>query len=276
MYHPLLVFDGSNGQLITALLRPGNRHPSRGAIGTLQRLIRQIRRRCPNASIVVRGDSGFCGPRLLEGLERLDRQLGEVEYVLGVAKNPRLNRLLEPTMAQARERQTGRKSMALFTSFEYAAGSWTRRRRVLDKAQITAQGENPRFVLTSLRGFEPEMIYRAYCERGRCELWIKDFKNAMAADRLSCCRFLANGFRLLLHAAAYRRMHALRKRVAPLDAKLGRAQMDTLRLRLLRVAAQVTQSVRRILVRLPRSFPEAALFRSLAVSFSPAMPTAPS
>ena len=112
------------------------------------------------------------------------------------------------------------------------------------------------------------------CERGRCENWIKDFKNALQADRLSCSRFAANFLRLLLHAAAYRLMHALRQRVAPLHEKLGRAQFDTLRLILLKVAAQVTQTTRRILVRLPRVFPQAALFRELAAQLA-AVPAAP-
>lgn len=275
MYHPVLVFDGISGQLITAILRPGNRHPSRGAKGTLRRLILSIRRRCPGAAIVVRADSGFCSPRVLRALERLDREIGAVDYVFGMAKNKRLNRRLEPTMQQARERRVGREKVTLFTRFKYAAKSWERTRHVIGKAQITRQGENPRYVITSLCEFPPDMIYRAYCERGRCELWIKDLKNSLAADRLSCSRFLANAFRLLLHSLAYRLMHKLREIVAPLSEKLGVAQMGTLRLRLIRVAAMVTESTRRILVRLPRAFPEAALFSTLLGVLAPA-PAAPS
>lgn len=265
MYHPLLVFDGESGELITAVLRPGNTHASRGARGVLQRLIRKIRKRCPQAAIVVRGDSGFCVPRILKMLERLDRKLGDVDYLLGIAKNPVLLRLIEPTMAQARERQVGRQKAVLFTSFAYAAKTWERPRRIIGKAERNVIGPNPRFVITSLEDFPPAMLYRAYCERGRCEQWIKDFKNALIGDRLSCSSFRANFFRLLLHATAYRLMHALRRLVAPLSEKLGRAQFDTLRLRLLKVAAQVTQSMRRIRVRLPKAFPQAVVFRQLAV-----------
>ncbi len=272
MYHPLLVYDGDSGNLITTILRPGNRHASRGAMGTLRRLIRKIRKRCPEASIVVRGDSGFCVPKLLQGLERLDKKMGSIDYLFGIAKNSRLGQALEPTMEQARARQTGAEKEVLYTSFDYAARSWDRSRWVIGKAEVNRLGDNPRYLITTLVGFEPEMIYRAYCERGRCELWIKDFKNALSADRLSCSRFAANFFRLLLHAAAYRLMHALRVRLAPLSQKLGRAQFDTLRLRLLRVAAEVTQSTRRILVRLPKAFPDAALFRQLAASLSEAPP----
>ena len=201
--------------------------------------------------------------------------MGGIDYVFGIAKNSRLGQALEPTMEQARARQRGGEKEVLYTSFEYAARSWDRSRWVIGKAEVTRLGDNPRYLITTLRGFEPEMIYHAYCERGRCELWIKDFKNALCADRLSCSRFVANFFRLLLHAAAYRLMHALRERVAPLSQQLGRAQFDTLRLRLLRVAAQVTQSTRRIRVRLPKAFPDVVLFRRLAASLAD-MPAAPS
>jgi hypothetical protein len=264
MYHPLMVYDGETGDLITVILRPGNRHASRGALGTLRRLIRKIRKRCPQAAIVVRGDSGFCVPKMLRGLERLDATLGNVDYLLGIAKNSRLGRALEPTMAEVRERQQGTQKEVRYTGFSYAARSWDRSRWVIGKAEVSWKGDNPRYVITTLRGFEPEAIYRAYCERGRCENWIKDFKNALKADRLSCSSFAANFLRLLLHAVAYRLMHTLRRLIAPHSEKLGKAQFDTLRLNLLRVAVQVTESVRRIVVRLPRAFPEAPLFRNLA------------
>ena len=274
MYHPLLVYDGETGELATVILRPGNRHASRGAMGTLRRLIRKIRKRCPGAIILVRGDSGFCVPRVLDGLERLNRTLGNVEYLLGIAKNSRLKKRLEPTMTEAQAQHSGMGKVKLYTSFSYAARSWKRQRWIIAKAEVSWLGDNPRYLVTSLRGFDPEALYRGYCERGRCENWIKDFKNALQADRLSCSRFAANFFRLLLHAAAYRLMHTLRQRVASLSEKLGKAQFDTLRLILLKVAAEVTQSSRRILVRLPRAFPQAALFRELAEQLA-AVPAAP-
>ena len=110
---------------------------------------------------------------------------------------------------------------------------------------------------------------RAYCARGQAENFIKDLKNALAADRLSCCRYVANFLRLLLHAAAYRLMHAVRTAAKVVDVDLGRAQFDTLRLRLLKVAAHVTQSARRIFVRLPAAFPHANTFVAVARYFAP-------
>jgi hypothetical protein len=267
MYHPLLVFDGDTGQLVTMMLRAGSAHASRGARRMLRRLIRRIKRRFPAAAIVVRGDSHFAMPRILEELERCDRQLGSVDYLLGLAKNPVLVRWAQPTLEQARElSERQNRSVQRFASGRYAAESWDRQRRVILRAEHSAYwGANPRFLITSLEEFDPETLYRAYCQRGDCENRIKDLKNALAADRLSCSRFNANAFRLLLHAVAYRLLHALRQRLGDLGSPLARCQFDTLRLRLLKVAAVVQRSVRRITVRLPRSFSQAQLFRQLAL-----------
>src|SRR5262249_57846426 len=114
-------------------------------------------------------------------------------------------------------------------AFAYAAESWPQEQHVVMKAEVSKQGANPRFVVTTLSEFAPALLYHAYCERGQCENFIKDFKNALQADRLSCSRFAANFFRLLEHAAAYVLVHALRTQVTPLAPQLGRAQFDTLR-----------------------------------------------
>jgi hypothetical protein len=274
MYHPLLLFDGSTSQLISARLRPGSAHASRGAAGLLARVIRQIKRRFPQAHVVVRADGGFCVPRVLRVLEQLDHDLGDVDYLLSIPKNKALLRLAEPVMAAAQQiYQAQRHTVRSFTDFRYAARSWNRPRLVVTKAEHNALGGNPRFVVTSLEGFPPEMIYSAYCERGQSENMIKDLKNALDADRLSCCTFKANSFRLLLHCAAYRLMHRLRQVSAEQSEALGRAQFDTLRLRILKVGALVKQSARRIHLRLPRAFPLAAVFRAIAASLEP--PPAP-
>jgi len=270
MYHPLLIFDGESGQLVTAVHRPGNAHAARGALGVLRRIIRALKRRFPAVQIVVRGDSGFAVPRVLEMLEALDQEVGGIAYVVGLAQNPVLLRKGATALATARDRfSCTRHAVQHFDSFPYAAESWPHERAVVMKAEVNEHGENLRFVVTSLTGFAPALLYRAYCQRGQCENFIKDFKNAVQADRLSCCTFAANFFRLLEHAAAYVLLHALRTAVAPHAPALGRAQLDTLRLRLLKVAALVTQSTRRLLVRLPQAFPLAALFRTLAATLAP-------
>jgi hypothetical protein len=270
MYHPLLVFDGETGQLITSRLRPGNTHASRQAAGMLARVIRRIKRRFPEAHILVRGDSGFCVPKVLRVLEVLDQRYGDVDYLLGIAKNKVLERLVEPAMDVAVEMyDTSRRKVRHFTEFTYAAGSWGHERLVIAKAEVTGLGRNPRFVVTSLKGFPPELIYDAYCQRGQCENNIKDLKNALQADRLSCSSYTANFFRLLLHSAAYRLMYELRDRACKYSEILGRSQFDTLRLRILKVGVLVKRSVRRIHLRLPRAFPLAHVFRAIAAGLDP-------
>jgi hypothetical protein len=216
MFHPLLVFDALSGQLITALLRPGRAHAAKGATSILTRLIRAIRRRCQRAQILVRGDSAFAMPKLIERLEELNAELGDVEYVIGVAKNARLLDLASPLRASVAEQYDDRQQFVRrFTWLSYASKSWPSQRAVICKVEHSSRGENPRFVVTTLSEFSPGLIYDvAYCARGQSENLIKDLKNALHADRLSCHRFVANAFRLLLHAIAYRLMHALRATVA--------------------------------------------------------------
>jgi len=265
MLHPLLVYDG-NGELVTVLLRPGNAHAARSSAIVLRRLIRQIKRRFPAAQILVRADSGFAVPRVLEALELLNEQLGEVEYSIGIAQNSRLLALAAEAMqaAEQQHQQTG-EHVRLFRTLRYAALTWCRERTVVLKAEHHTKGANPRFVLTTLEGFDPRQIYDdVYCPRGQCENYIKDFKRALMADRLSCHRFVANCLRLLLHAVAYRLMRAVRLAVQAVAPAEGRIQLDTLRLRLLKVAAHVRQSARRIFVQLPRVFPSWKLFVAVA------------
>jgi hypothetical protein len=269
MYHPLVIFDGERGQLVSAVLRPGNAHAARGAMGVVRRMIRRLKQRFPQVQIVVRGDSAFAVPRVLQMLEELDRELGGIAYVFGLAQNAVLLRFGASALSEARRRfQATKQTVQHFDAFAYAAETWAQARHVVMKAEVSAQGANPRFVVTSLSEFAPALLYHAYCERGQCENFIKDFKNALQADRLSCSTFAANFFRLLEHAAAYILFHALRTHVAPLAPQLGRAQFDTLRLQLLKVAAIVSHSTRRVLIRLPFAFPLARVFRQLATTLA--------
>jgi hypothetical protein len=269
MYPPLVIFDGERGQLVSAVLRPGNAYAARGAMGVIRRIIRRLKQRFPQVQIVVRGDSAFAVPRVLHMVEELDRELGGIAYVVGLAQNAVLLRSGAAALSEARRRfHATKQTVQHFDAFAYAAESWPQARHVVMKAEVSEHGANPRFVVTSLAGFAPALLYRAYCERGQCENFIKDFKNALQADRLSCSTFAANFFRLLEHAAAYVLFHALRTQVAPLAPQLGRAQFDTLRLQLLKVAAIVSQSTRRMLVRLPFVFPLARVFRQLALTLA--------
>lgn len=263
MYFPLPFFDG-DGRLITALLRPGNVHDCRGVKYVLARIIRKIKARFPDASVLVRGDSKFSLPRITLILEQLDAELGGIDYLLGLPTNPVLKRLGLPALQAAKRtvEDSGHKARR-FCEFEYKARSWPHQRHVVTRAECTTLGDDLRFVVTNLADFPARVLYEQYCQRGAAENCIKDLKNALHADRLSCSTFVANFFRLFLYSAAYRLMNALRQEVAEVSPQLGRKQMDTLRLRLLKVAAIVTQSVRRILLRLPAVFPLRATFLAL-------------
>ncbi len=222
----------------------------------------------------MRADSGFAMPRLFERLERLGRDLGSLDYLISIARNPVSERLARPWLRQPKQQYTatGQRDR-IFSHFFYAAKTWRRRRRVILKAEHMSTGSNPRFVVTSFRTMSRDELYETYCAQGQCENHIKDLKNALHADRLSCTRFRANFSRLLLLAAAYRLMHTLRDHLAAVGSALCRCQADPLRLRLLKVAALVAQSVRRIWVRLPAVFPLAATFRAVAARLCPAPDT---
>ena len=263
IYHPVFVFD-DEGRLVSFRLRAGNKHASKYGAPLLDRIIRKIKARFPDCQIVVRADSGFCVPRMLRTLERLHDELGDVDYVLGIARNQVLERTIDEAKALARQlyEASGRRAR-VFTDFFYAAGTWEWERWIVAKAEHGRLGENPRFVISTLTDFPPETVYRAYCGRGACELYIKDFKNALFADRLSCTSFVANAFRLCLHAAAYRLMTAVRDRAGEVSPRLGRCQFDTLRLKLLKIGALISESVRRIRVRLSRSHPLSDVFMAM-------------
>ena len=266
MYFPLLVFD-AEGQLVSVRLRPGNAGNNRYATPLIRRLVLAIKARFPKATVVVRADSGFASPRLLGALDALNEALGGVDYVIGLEKNSRLLALVADEMAddaQRAPREGG--SARVFTSVIYQAKSWDRARYVVAKVEHLGDKPNPRFVITTLDYVPARLAYeRAYCGRGDAENRIKDFKNALKGDRLSCTTYVANAFRLLLHAFAYRLLDGLRAHIAVVAPALGRAQFDTIRLRLLKVAAQVRQSVRRIVVALPRTFGLADIFAQVAV-----------
>ena len=265
IYFPLLVFDGE-GRLVSYRLRAGNAGNNKYSTALVVRLVRKVKARFPQAMVLVRGDSGFCTSRILDALESLDRELGDVFYALGLEKNVRLVAMVERELqlAKAASEATGLAART-FTTLTYGARTWSRERFVVAKLEHLVDKPNPRFVVTNLDHVPPRMLYeQVYCARGNAENRIKDFKRALAGDRLSDTTYVANAFRLSLHALAYRLLDELRREVAHVSVPLGRAQFDTIRLRLLKVATLVQQSVRRIVLRLPRAFGLADVFAQLA------------
>jgi hypothetical protein len=258
MYHPLLVFDGDTGHLITAVLRPGRCRGGRFALLVLRRLVRRLRRAWPDLAIELRADSGFALPRLYAWCEA-----HAIRYTIGLIPNPALARAAAPLLevAPACSTAQGGAKVRLVAATAYRAQRWPHARRVVFKAETLAKGPNTRFVVTTRHG-EPAAVYDWYVDRGESENWLKDLKNALAADRLSDHRFWANAFRLLLHAAAYWLLDTLRRWLAHSPA--AHFQFDTLRLHLLKIAGRVREGAARVRLHLASSHPGEPLWRHLA------------
>jgi hypothetical protein len=250
---PLYVFCGD--RLLVAYLRPSNIDAPLHARAILKLLVRRLRQAWPGVRLIARGDSGFCRWRLMRWCDHHG-----VGYAPGLARNSRLQELAAPLMGEAAARfEATRQAQRLFGASAYAAGPWDRPRRVIVKAEHNAGGDNPRFVVSNLPG-DPQGLYdAAYCARGEMGNRIKEQQLMLFADRTSCHKFLANQLRLLLSAAAYVLVEAVR-RLGLAGTELARAQVSTIRLRLFKVAGLVQVSVRRVYVRLASGFPLRELF----------------
>ena len=256
MYHPLLVFEGTSGVLLASRLRPGNAMGSRQAIALLRPLVRRLRSRFPQRSIALRADTAFCTPEVLDYAE-----YAGVQYAIGFARNQRLLDRVMPLCEKAEllwECNADGGRVRLHTSFSYRARSWSRARRVVAKIERTPEGMNLRFLVTNRRG-RAEDIFHWYEQRGQAENFIKELKNDLEADRLSCAQYRANAFRLQLHALAYNLFVLFRRHLLG-GTELARATVATIRLRLLKIGARVTQSARRLWFHLASGWPGRPLF----------------
>jgi len=260
MYHPLLVFDGETGHLITALLRAGNTHASNSCVALLKRLVSRLRERWPAVEIEIRADAGFAVPALYDYCE------GEsITYTVGLITNPRLEEMACDLLAEAQESHEHKgEKVKLFGEGRYQAASWEHERRVVYKAEAMQKGTNTRFVLTT-RDDEPKDLYEFYARRGESENWIKDFKLHVKADRLSCHRFISNQFRLLLHACAYWLMDALRRKLVASGGR--RMQLDTLRLGLIKIGGRVRELLTKVRLYLASGHPGQSLWHALSLAF---------
>jgi hypothetical protein len=268
-YLPLIGTMAFNGEaeqyLFCAALRPGNSKASKGLVAILRRVLAKLEAAFPKARIRVRLDGGFGNPEVLDFLEAAG-----VEYVVGLQATKPLKKRARRALGTARRLSRERdKTAHVFGDTLYQTKkSWPHRRRVIYKAEVVRlEGREPkdneRFVVTNLP-YTPKRVYAIYTDRGDAENRIKELKNDLAMDRTSCSRFLANQFRVLLTAAAYVLMQELRFRARHTDC--ARAQVGTLRNRLLKLAAWVEVSVRRIVIHLPRRFPGRPAWLRLAAA----------
>jgi hypothetical protein len=249
--------------VVAALLRPGTGAATRGVRGLLRRLFRKLRALFPRARLRVRADAGFADATLLAFLDA-----AEVEYVLGLAGNRRLDKRVRRLLGRARlQARTTGETATRYGETRYAARRWDRKRRIIMKAEVLcypgrARKDNPRFLVTNLP-HRPATVYtRLYCGRGDMENRLKELQQGLAMDRTSCSRFAANQLRLLFSVAAYVLFQALQGFARA--SALGAAQIGTLRERLVKIAVWVERSMRRIVLHLPQAFPWRDTWRDLA------------
>ncbi len=252
-YLPLYVFYGQ--QLLCAYLRPSRIDGAKHAAAILKLMVRRLRQAWPDVRIVFRADSGFCRQRILNYCERAG-----VQYIIGLARNARLQQVtefMELAMKDAFE-QTGVKQREI-GEFMYGAQSWAKERRVITRLEYGEQGNNPRYVVTNLTA-DPQALYDdVYCQRGEAENRIKEAQVGLFATRTSCQQFQSNQLRVLLAALSYVLIERLRT-LALKGTKLATAQVDTLRIKLLKLAAVVTRNTRRIRLYLASNWPNADIF----------------
>jgi hypothetical protein len=256
-YLPLYVFCGK--QLLAAKLRPSNIDASAGAVEEIARIVKHIRERWPDVRIILRADSGFAREELMAWCEN-----NAVDYIFGLAKNARLNRAIGAELAEAHEesRTTGKPARRFKELIWTTRKSWSRKRRVIAKAEWTKSEANPRFIVTSLTAADGDArhLYEAvYCARGEMENRIKECQLDMFADRTSTATMMANQLRLWFASIAYTLVESVRRLALP-ATELADATCGTIRRKLLKIGALVTVSVRRIKFAMASGCPYQAVF----------------
>ncbi|MCW2319285.1 hypothetical protein M2322_004854 [Rhodoblastus acidophilus] len=251
-FQPIVVFDGE-GRFITAVLRPAKRPKGTEIRAFLRRLTRALRANWPQTQILLRADSHYCGPEVLDFC-----RANGLDFILGVATATTLRARVATLEASTKARfeaapENGK--VRRFKEFWHAAGSWSRVERIIARVEVGAEGPDTRFIVTNLETRNPRVLHQdVYCRRGWAENHIKSWKTHLADDRTSCSKATANQFRLFLHAGTYWLMWGLRAAM-PKRSFWRSAQFDTLRLRLIKIAARVVEMKTMIKVHLPTACP---------------------
>jgi|688.fasta_scaffold287562_1 hypothetical protein len=245
---PLYVF--CNKKLLVSYLRTSNQDQAKHSWAILALLVKRFRKKWPEVEIVFRGDSGFCRHRMLDWCDKHG-----IKYIIGQAQNSRLNKLLEPTMEQAKgEHHRTKEKQRYFTEFLYKAGSWSHERKIIGKAEVTHLGKNPRYVVTNIEGKPADLYEKLYCERGNMENRIKEQQLELFADRTSCHKWWPNQFRMILSSLAYTLVEYIRDKFLQ-GTELATAQVGTIRLKLFKIGTIIIRNTRRIMFLLSSSYP---------------------
>src|SRR3989339_94950 len=254
---PLYVFSGKH--LLAGYLRPSNIDPAYGAWSILKLLSKRFREVWPMVKIVFRADSGFCRHLMMDWCDKND-----IDYIIGIARNSRLEEQAAPLMKKAKSLfEKDRVKQRLFDDLRYAAESWKYDRRIIVKAEHSAKGQNPRFLVTSLSGDSQELYDKLYCARGEAENRIKAQQMDLFADRTSCMNWVPNQLRMLLSGLAYTLIEAIR-RLALENTELFSASCGTIRLKLFKIGAVVLRNSRRVRMLLSSAYPYQRLFYKIS------------
>lgn len=251
-YMPLFVFEGYSGRLVLPLLRPGRVNKRLNVFGLMKRIITEIRKFWPKTVIVVRGDAMFCSHEFMEW----SKGQQHVGFITGLSGNKALTEKSEPWVSRARDdyKLTG-KAVKTYYRHMYKAGSWNAPQWVITKVEYNAMGSNVRHIVTSMGVRDKRELYECgYCKRGDCELYIKELKNGLCADRMSCGKFTANQFRLFLHAAAYVLLLEAKQRLFR-NTDLACATVSTFRERVILTAVRITELKTKVKVEFVRDHP---------------------
>ena len=250
-FQPMLIFEAISGKPILSLMRPGKRPAGEEIARVLRHVIYRIRRHWPKVRILIRGDSHYCAPEVLNLLRRLD-----CDYILGLSINPKLAAMAKPWLATCTERWWPGRPVRRFHQFKYQAGTWGNQEKVIARVEATDNGSDVRFVVTNLPGRAKILYEKIYCARGKMENLIKDMKRYTRSDKTACHSWLANQFRLFLHMGAYWLLHSVRL-AAPKTSRWRGANFETIRCVFVKIACRIEELRTRIKLSFPASLPHA-------------------
>ena len=280
-FAPMHIYHVASGTPVVAILRPARTPKGTEVRTVIKHVTKRLRKHWPNTRIVWRGDSHY---GRVEEMERAESD--GTDYIFGLAGNPALDALVAETADNLRfhHARGHQRKLRTYASFFYQAGSWDRPRKVVARLECSLQPDGEegtatgmrqeidiRYVVTSLEGTAQHLYEDVYCQRGQMENLIKLHKAQLSSDRMSCHSATANQVRLVLHTAAFWLMHAVRVAI-PQTSPLANAEFATIRERLIKIGARVIEHIARIRVQLPTSYPQAALFRAIALGLMPSGP----
>lgn len=252
-FMPLFVFEGYSGKLILPILRPGRVNKRTNVAGLIFRLVEELRKKWKNTMIVIRGDSMFCSHEVMSWAAQQDK----VRFITGLSGNQKLNQLAAQLISDVKaEYAKTKEDVRRYQEFQYKASSWKQAERVIVKVEHNKQGLNVRYIVTNFKDSNPRRLYeKKYCKRGDCELYIKEMKNGVSADRMSCHKFSANQFRLYLSALAYILLEDVRHKMLR-KSSLKSSTLITLRNKIIFSPVKVTEQKTQIKVEFQPKHPK--------------------